>query len=161
VAERPQARQAQRTLATDITTLVHGEAATRAAIDAGSALFGRGDLGEVDEPTLAAALAEAGLHRVEPSSTIVSLLVSTKLANSLSEARRTVAEGGANINNHRITDPEWVAGAGDLLHGRYLVVRRGRRAVAGAEVGSDGASVAGVTGGGPDTPQAGAPSTTG
>jgi tyrosyl-tRNA synthetase len=153
LTERPQARQAQRALAGDVTILVHGEAATRNAIAAGNALFGRADLAEVDEPALAAALAEAGLHQVAGSASIVSLLHTTGLTTSLSEARRTVAEGGANLNNQRISDPEYVPAATDLLHGRFLVLRRGKRAVAGvevvaapgAEVGNSVPHVAGVT----------------
>jgi tyrosyl-tRNA synthetase len=66
--------------------------------------------------------------------TVVQLLKETGLASSLSEARRAVAEGGANINNVRITDPEHVPDAADLLHGKYLVLRRGKRAVAGVLV---------------------------
>jgi tyrosyl-tRNA synthetase len=134
VRERPQAREAQRTLALDVTSLVHGSDAAAAAIAASGALFGRGELGAVDAPTLHAALSEAGLHQVAgelPS--VVGLLVTGGLARSLSEARRAVAEGGANINNIRITDPEYVPDRGDLLHGRYLVLRRGKKSVAGVE----------------------------
>jgi tyrosyl-tRNA synthetase len=131
---RPQARQAQRALAEEVTSLVHGRAATAAVIAASGALFGRGELREVDEPTLAAALAETGVVRIGAGSmpTVVQLLRDSGLAASSSEARRTVAEGGANINNQRITDPDHVPTADDLLHGRYLVVRRGKRAVVGA-----------------------------
>ena len=135
VRERPQAREAQRTLALDVTSMVHGSDAAAAAIAASGALFGRGELGAVDAPTLHAALSEAGLHQVAgelPS--VVGLLVTGGLARSLSEARRVVAEGGANINNIRITDPEYVPDRGDLLHGRYLVLRRGKKSVAGVEL---------------------------
>jgi tyrosyl-tRNA synthetase len=135
VRERPQAREAQRTLALDVTSLVHGSDAAAAAIAASGALFGRGELGAVDAPTLHSALSEAGLHQVAgelPS--VVRLLVTGGLARSLSEARRAVAEGGANINNIRITDPEYVPDRGDLLHGRYLVLRRGKKSVAGVEL---------------------------
>jgi tyrosyl-tRNA synthetase len=132
--ERPQAREAQRALAFDVTALVHGVSATQAAVDASAALFGRGDLAALDEGTLGAALIEAGLTRVEPGRTVVQMLVSSGLAGSLSEARRTVAEGGANVNNERITDAERTFGPADALHGRYLALRRGRRAVAGIEL---------------------------
>ncbi len=135
VAERPQAREAQRALAADVTTLVHGAAATAAALDASAALFGRGDLAEVGEPTLRAALTEAGLHEIAaPLPTVAGLFVATGLARSASDARRTVAEGGANVNNIRISDPDHVPEPADLLHGRYLVLRRGKRAVAGVEL---------------------------
>ena len=114
---------------------MHGPAAAAAAVAASGALFGRGELGAVDEPTLRAALSEAGLHPVDgelPS--VVGLLVAGGLARSLSEARRAVAEGGANINNVRITDPDHVPQPADLLHGAYLVLRRGKRSVAGVEL---------------------------
>jgi len=132
--DRPQAREAQRALAYDVTALVHGVAATQAAVDASAALFGRGDLAAIDEGTLGAALTEAGLTRVAPGITVVQALVASGLAGSMSEARRTVAEGGANVNNERITDTERTFGTGDALHGRYLVLRRGRRAVAGLDL---------------------------
>ena len=131
-ASRPHAREAQRALAEEVTTAVHGEQATRSAIAASAALFGRGELREIDEATLAAALSEAGLHEVAgPPPTVVDLLRLTGLASSSSEARRTIAEGGANVNNQRISDPDHVPSEADLLHGRYLVVRRGKRSVAG------------------------------
>ncbi len=138
LAQRPQLREAQRALAGDVTTLVHGAAATEMAVLAGAALFGRGELAGVDAPTLAAALTEAGLSAAAPDSTVVDLLVATGLAASRSEARRIVNEGGANLNNVRVADPDHVPAASDWLHGRYLVLRRGRRAMAGIEkVGAD------------------------
>jgi len=134
-ATRPHAREAQRALAAEVTTLVHGPGATAAVIVASGALFGRGDLHEVDEATLGAALSEAGLHQVSGAMpTVVDLLRDSGLAASSSEARRTIAEGGANINNQRINDPDHVPASNDLLHGKYLVVRRGKRAVAGVHV---------------------------
>ncbi|WP_188944159.1 tyrosine--tRNA ligase [Nakamurella endophytica] len=133
--ERPQARAAQRALAADVTALVHGRPATDAVIRASRALFGQDDLAAVDAATLRAALEETGLHRVsDPSPTVVALLRESGLAASNSEARRTVAEGGAYLNNRRMTDPDEVPGDAELLHGRYLVVRRGKRHVAGVEI---------------------------
>ena len=132
---RPHAREAQRALAAEVTTLVHGAQATEAVIAASGALFGRGELRDVDEQTLGAALKEAGLrHITDGIPTVVDLLRESGLASSSSEARRTIAEGGANINNQRISDPEHVPAAADLLHGKYLVMRRGKRAVAGLSV---------------------------
>lgn len=134
-ATRPHAREAQRALAAEVTTLVHGEDATNAVISASAALFGRGDLTQVDRPTLSAALAEAGLTEVSgPIPTVVDLLRISGLASSSSEARRTIADGGANINNQRISDPDHVPSAADLLHAQYLVLRRGKRAVAGVVI---------------------------
>lgn len=136
LAERPHLRSAQQVLARDVTTLVHGAAAADAAIAAAGALFGRGDLAETDESSLAAALAEAGLVRVmAPLPDIAQLLHEAGLTSSRGEARRTVAEGGAYLNNVRIDDPELVPSADDLVFGKYLLLRRGKRTVAGVEVG--------------------------
>jgi len=86
----------------------------------------------IDAATLQAALTEAGLTTVDsPVPSVVELLRLSGLTSSLSEARRAVAEGGANINNRRVTDPDFVPGTEDLLHGKYLVLRRGKRSVAG------------------------------
>ncbi|WP_346764659.1 tyrosine--tRNA ligase [Rhodococcus sp. HNM0569] len=136
VAERPHAREAQRRLAAEMTTLVHGEANTRAVELASRALFGRAELAELDEPTLAAALREASAVELEPGAprTIVDLLVASGLCESKGAARRTVREGGASVNNVKIAEEEWAPATTDLLHGKWLVVRRGKRNFAGIEV---------------------------
>ncbi|WP_228787876.1 tyrosine--tRNA ligase [Nocardia terpenica] len=134
--ERPHAREAQRRLAAEMTTLVHGEANTRAVQLASQALFGRGDLHELDESTLAAALSEAAadgeVAQARTDSTIVDLLVASGLSDSRGAARRAVNEGGASVNNARISDPEWTPADSDYLHGRWLVLRRGKKNFAGA-----------------------------
>ncbi|MFY0408980.1 tyrosine--tRNA ligase [Solicola sp. PLA-1-18] len=133
--ERPGARAAQRRLATEVTTLVHGADEARRAEEASGALFGRGDLGSLPEPTLRAALVEVGLTRLEgQGSTVVDALVSTGLADSRSAARRAVGDGGAYVNNERVSDPDAVLGGELLLHGTLAVVRKGKRQVAGVEV---------------------------
>lgn len=135
-AERPHAREAQKRLAAEMTTLVHGEANTRAVEHASQALFGRGELAELDEGTLAAALTEASVAEVragEPT-TIVDLLVATGLSESKGAARRAVKEGGASVNNHRIAAEDWSPEESDLLHGQWLVVRRGKRNFAGVKI---------------------------
>ncbi|MBO0869810.1 MAG: tyrosine--tRNA ligase [Micromonosporaceae bacterium] len=134
-AQRPAARAGQRRIAEELTTLVHGAAETKQVITASQALFGRGSLGELSAATLRSALVEAGLSAVrsEPP-TLAVLLRDTGLAGSLGEARRTVAEGGAYLNNERVTDADQSPPAGALLHGRYLVLRRGKRNIAGVEV---------------------------
>ncbi|GAA3382703.1 tyrosine--tRNA ligase [Cryptosporangium minutisporangium] len=135
VAERPAARLAQRRLAEEMTTLVHGAEETSAVLAASQALFGRGELRELPAETLRAALTEAGLHQVSgelPSA--AALLQTAGLAGSLSEARRTVREGGAYVNNVKVTDAEAPPAREDLLHGRWLVLRRGKRTVSGIEV---------------------------
>jgi len=134
-AERPGAREAQRALAGELTTLVHGEAETVQVIAASQALFGRGSLSDLGSATLRAALSEAGLVQINgavpPAAT---LLKESGLVTSMNEARRAIAEGGAYVNNVRITDPESVVAAEELLHGKFLVVRRGKKTIAGVEV---------------------------
>ena len=133
-AERPQARLAQRALAEELTTLVHGEHETRQAVAASQALFGRGSLDELSADTLRAALAEAGLVSVRGElPTVSTLLKESGLVASANEARRTIAEGGAYLNNERITDAEAVPPVSALLHARFLVLRRGKRTFAGVD----------------------------
>lgn len=135
VTARPQLRRAQQVLAHDVTSLVHGQAAADAAVAAAAALFGRGELADVDEATLAEALAGAGLVEVDrPLPDLAHLMEQSGLASSLSDARRTAAEGGVYLNNRRVDDVGRTPAGADLLHGRYLVLRRGRRKVAGVRV---------------------------
>ena len=167
-AERPAAREAQRVLAHDVTALVHGEEEYRRAEAASRALFGQGDLRELDEATLAAALAEVPKTEVPagaslsgsgsdpagasvPASAdlsgsssltaeagvlppVTELMARAGIVPSRSAARRAVAEGGAYLNNRKITDENEIPAADDLLHGRFLVLRRGRRTIGGVEV---------------------------
>jgi tyrosyl-tRNA synthetase len=138
-AERPEGRHAQQALATEVTTLVHGDAATGQAVAASAALFGNGELAALDASTLAAAAAE--LPRVEVAGavpTMGELLVASGLVDSRTAARRVVAEGGAYLNNRRVTDVEAVPEASELLHGRWLILRRGKRSLAAAEVTAQG-----------------------
>lgn len=133
--DKPGLRLAQRRLAAEVTTLVHGAAETAAAELAAQALFGRAELGELPEPTLAAALREAGAVDLPEGATVVDALVATGLTDSKSAARRAVAEGGAYVNNERITDPDAVISGQMLLHGRWAVLRKGKRSVSGVQVG--------------------------
>ena len=137
-SDRPHERAAQRRLAQELTTLVHGEAQCLAVEHASQALFGRGELSQLDEPTLAAALREASNNRVaelEPGSpeTIADLLVASGLTDSKGAARRTIAEGGAYVNNVRVDGDDWTPQSSDFLHGRWLVLRRGKRNIAGVQ----------------------------
>ncbi|BCJ55825.1 tyrosine--tRNA ligase [Actinoplanes sp. NBRC 14428] len=133
-AERPQARLAQRELAFEITALVHGEEEARQAVAASQALFGRGSLAELSPDTLRAALSEAGLTEVSGELPgVTALLQQAGLVKSGGEARRTIAEGGAYLNNERITDAEATVPESALLHGRFLVLRKGKRTFAGVE----------------------------
>jgi tyrosyl-tRNA synthetase len=132
--EEPWKRAGQKALADEVTTLVHGVDETARAKAAAAALFGGGELRDLDERTLAGALREAGAVSAPPGTGIVELLVESGLAKSKGEARRTISEGGAYLNNDRVTDPELVPDAGQLLHGCWLVLRRGKRHLAGVEV---------------------------
>ncbi|RZU74865.1 tyrosyl-tRNA synthetase [Micromonospora kangleipakensis] len=133
-AERPQARLAQRALAEELTTLVHGEREMGQAVAASQALFGRGSLDELAPDTLRAALTEAGLVHLTELPDVAGLLKESGLVPSTKEARRVIAEGGAYVNNTRISEVDATVGPEDLLHGRYLVLRRGKRSFAGVEL---------------------------
>ncbi|WP_285030764.1 tyrosine--tRNA ligase [Mycolicibacterium sp. lyk4-40-TYG-92] len=143
-AERPHERAAQRRLARELTTLVHGQAATDAVELASQALFGRAELADLDESTLSAALTEASNGQVAELAPggpdgITDLLVATGLSKSRGEARRTVAEGGVYVNNARVESDEWVPQSSDFLGERWLVLRRGKRHIAGVRrVGGSG-----------------------
>jgi tyrosyl-tRNA synthetase len=134
-AERPHERAAQRQLARELTNLVHGEKATASVEHASQALFGRGELAELDEPTLGAALREASVAQLEPGGpdSIIDLLVASGLSASKGAARRTVAEGGAYVNNVKIATEDWFPQPSDFLNGKWLVLRRGKRNIAGIE----------------------------
>ncbi|MEE1622018.1 tyrosine--tRNA ligase [Zafaria sp. J156] len=135
VAERPFARKAQKELAYNVTSLVHGVEATEKVIAASAALFGQGVLSELDEATLRAATSELPSAEVAAGGLgIVDLLLASGLSESKSAARRTVGEGGAYVNNRKIDDTEAVITADELLHGRYLLLRRGKKNLAMVEV---------------------------
>jgi tyrosyl-tRNA synthetase len=132
--ERPAARAAQRALAEELTLLVHGAEELRQAEAAGRALFGRDDLQALGAQTLGAALREAGSVTVAGEvPTLAQLMQQTGLVGSLSEARRTVKEGGAYLNNERVTDADAVPAEDAWLPGGWLVLRRGKRSVAGVQ----------------------------
>ena len=136
-AEKPFLREAQKVLADEVTTLVHGADETEQAKAAAQALFGTGDVTALSEATLGAALGEAGAVEVDGAAGIpdvVELLTMTGLAKSKGEARRTVAEGGAYLNNERVEDPDLVPATSDLIAGRWLVLRRGKKRFAGVQV---------------------------
>jgi tyrosyl-tRNA synthetase len=136
-AEKPSMRAGQKALAEHVTTLVHGLAETERIVAASRALFGGGELHRLEPATLAAALREAGSTEVRRGAglpTIVDLLVASGLSKSKGEARRTVAEGGAYLNNERVNDPDHAPADTDLLGGSWLVLRRGKKHLAGVEV---------------------------
>jgi tyrosyl-tRNA synthetase len=137
-AERPAARLGQRALAGEVTTLVHGEQECRRAVAASQALFGRGSLAELDARTLGAVFDEVPSAQVFAGSdnlpTVADLMAEVKIVPSKSAARRAIAEGGAYLNNRRVTAEDAAPGPEDLLCGRYLILRMGKRTVGVVEV---------------------------
>ena len=137
--DRPAARTAQRVLAEEVTALVHGQAESAKAVAASRALFGQGELAELDERTLASALAEipSATLRIPPGQplpTVADLMAATGIVPSKSAARRVISEGGAYLNNRKVAGEEDRPGPADLLHGRFLIIRRGKRTVGGVEI---------------------------
>ena len=135
-AERPQARAGQRALAEELTTLVHGAEQCAAVIAASKALFGQGELSELDEATLRAALAELPYAKVPALAPVVDLMAEVGLVPSKSAARRTIKEGGAYVNNAKVTEEDAVPAPDQLLHGRWLLLRRGKKNLAAVELDS-------------------------
>ncbi|WGT46252.1 tyrosine--tRNA ligase [Tessaracoccus lacteus] len=127
--DAPYKREAQRALADDVTDLVHGRAEREAAAAAAQALFGRGELQELSAHTLDGVVREVKGAEVAGDVTIVDALVAAGLVDSKGAARRAVAEGGAYLNNEKVTDPELLLTGELLLHGRYAILRRGRKTV--------------------------------
>jgi len=133
VEERPFKREAQRRLAQEMTDLVHGVEARESVELASQALFGRAELADLDEATLAASVSETDVFEFSGETTIVDLLVGAGLADSKGAARRSIKEGGAYVNNVRIEDESWAPTDNDFLHGSWLVLRRGKKNFAGAK----------------------------
>ena len=135
VEERPFKREAQIRLAQEMTNLVHGEEATRNAELAAQALFGRAELRDLDEQTLAAAVSETQVYEIQAgeSESIIDLLVGAGLAESKGAARRSVKEGGVYVNNVRVESEEWSPAEEDFLHERWIVLRRGKKNFAGVK----------------------------
>ena len=132
-AEAPFKREGQRRLAFEITSLVHGEDATRAAIAATEALFGQGELDSLDPDTLEAALRALPNTAAPAATTVAQLLVDTGLSPSLGAARRSIGEGGVYVNNVRVDDDAATL-EGSALFSRLAVLRRGKKTLAGVFV---------------------------
>lgn len=135
VAERPHARAAQKALAAEVTRLVHGEDELSRVLAATDALWGGGDLAAIDEKTLVSATADLPRASLPLGSTIVDALVETGLEKGRGAARRTVASGGAYLNNVKVEDEDAPIGSDDLLAGSRVLVRKGRRNLAVVELG--------------------------
>jgi tyrosyl-tRNA synthetase len=137
--EKPAARIAQRVLAAEVTTLVHGAEETDRAIAASHALFGQGELTGLDERTLEAAFAEIPSATLRPAAggalpLVSDLMAETGIVPSKSAARRAIAEGGAYLNNRKVGAEDARPDPAELLYGRYLVLRRGKRTVGGVRI---------------------------
>jgi tyrosyl-tRNA synthetase len=130
VATEPFKREAQRTLAYEVTSLVHGVSATDAAIEATQALFGQGELADLDPSTLEAALRALPNTTTSAQAQVMQLLVDTGLTKSLGEARRAIGQGGVYLNNVKVTD-EAATVDGSVLTGGVAVLRRGKKTLAG------------------------------
>ncbi len=139
VAEEPHRRVAQRRLAAEVTTLVHGAAAAAAARAASEAVFGDGDLAALDPGTLDQATAQLPTAELPPGASVVDALVATGLVDSRNAARRVLADGGVRINHARVSDVDAVLGEEHFLHGTVALLRRGRRAQAAVRRGAGAA----------------------
>jgi tyrosyl-tRNA synthetase len=137
VKTNPGAREAQRELARELTTMVHGLSECEKVEAASKALFGQGELNELDEKTLAAALSQlpkTSIAKGEAFPSWVDLLTATGVVDSKSAARRIVKENGAYLNNEKISGEDFAPTAANLIHGRFLVLRKGKRDLASVEV---------------------------
>jgi tyrosyl-tRNA synthetase len=135
--ENPGLREAHRALARELTTLLHGAETTQRVEAAARALFGQGELGELDEATLASALAElprATISKNEEIPTWVDLIAAAGVVDSKSAARRIVKEGGAYLNNVKISGEDFAPSKSDFLCGKYAVLRKGKRDLAAIEL---------------------------
>jgi tyrosyl-tRNA synthetase len=130
LTEKPFLREAQKALAADVTTLVHGAGATAAVRAASEALFGKGDVHALDAATLGDATAELPGGEVSVGTSVTDALVAVGLVESRNAARRAIGEGGASLNNVRLSDAEQLLGEEDFLHGRVALLRRGRKSLA-------------------------------
>jgi tyrosyl-tRNA synthetase len=137
VETNPGARQAQRELAREMTTLVHGQVMAKSVEEAAKALFGQAEIGDLDLKTLDSALSQlpkTTIKRQEPYPTWVDLIAATGVVESKSAARRIIKEGGAYLNNKKVENEDFTPARSDLLQGKYLLLRKGKRDLAAVEV---------------------------
>jgi tyrosyl-tRNA synthetase len=137
VESNPAARQAQRELAREMTTLIHGGVMARSVEEAAKALFGQGEIGDLDLQTLDSALSQlpkTTIKRGDPYPSWVDLLTATGVVESKSAARRIIKEGGGYLNNKKVESEDFTPSKADLLHGKYLLLRKGKRDLAAVEV---------------------------
>lgn len=137
VKTNPGAREAHRELARELTTMIHGEQMAQKVELAAKALFGHSDISGLDLATLDSALAQLPRTQIakgQPLPTWVDLLAATGVVDSKSAARRIVKEGGAYLNNQKVESEDFAPSKADLLHGKYLLLRKGKRDLAAVEV---------------------------
>ena len=137
VKTNPGAREAHRELAREMTTLIHGSAMAKSVEEAAKALFGQGEIGDLDLKTLDSALSQLPktiIKKGDPYPTWVDLLAATGVVESKSAARRIVKEGGGYMNNKKVESEDFTPSKTDLLHGKYLLLRKGKRDLAAVEV---------------------------
>lgn len=137
VKTNPGAREAHRELAKEMTTLIHGGAMAKSVEEAAKALFGQGEIGDLDLKTLDSALSQlpkTTIKKGDPYPTWVDLLAATGVVESKSAARRIVKEGGGYLNNKKVESEDFTPSKADLLHGKYLLLRKGKRDLAAVEV---------------------------
>ena len=137
VKTNPGAREAHRELAREMTTLIHGGAMAKSVEEAAKALFGQGEIGDLDLKTLDSALSQlpkTTIKKGDPYPTWVDLLAATGVVESKSAARRIVKEGGGYLNNKKVESEDFTPSKADLLQGKYLLLRKGKRDLAAVEV---------------------------
>ena len=133
----PGAREAHRELAREVTTLLHGADQAQKVEAAAKALFGQGEIRDLDIETLKSALAELPKTRIKKGEEIpswVDLVTSSGVVESKSAARRVIKEGGAYLNNEKITGEDFTPKSSDLLHGQFLLLRKGKRDLVAVEI---------------------------
>ncbi len=133
----PGARQAHRELAREMTTLIHGAVMAQKVEEAAKALFGQGEISDLDLTTLDAALGQLPKTTIKKGDAFpswIELLVATGVVDSKSAARRIVKEGGAYLNNKRVESEDFTPSKSDLLQGKYLLLRKGKRDLAAVEI---------------------------
>jgi tyrosyl-tRNA synthetase len=133
----PGAREAHRALAREVTSMIHGESTTVKVENAAKALFGQAEIRELDSETLESALSElprTTIKRGESIPTWVDLITASGVVDSKSAARRVIKEGGAYLNNEKISGEDFAPSENDLLHGRFMVLRKGKRDLAAVEI---------------------------
>ncbi len=137
VKVNPGAREAHRELAREMTAMIHGQQMAKSVEEAAKALFGQGEIAELDLKTLDSALSQlpkTTIKKGDPYPSWVDLLAATGVVDSKSAARRIVKEGGGYLNNKKVESEDFTPSKNDLLHGKYLLLRKGKRDLAAVEV---------------------------